>query len=170
MPKLTTRQIIILCVAVIAVLYGGYDFFFAKNKKTAAVDTGKKIEEMNTFMTEMTVALRKDTPSPVDAHMIRRAEAGWARDPFYDRKTEKAWAVAKEQAQAGGTAAVPKGPFSYTGYVEAGKKIIAVINGHEYGAGDALDVEGYVLNAIYPAWVTIFNRETRRTTDVPLQE
>jgi hypothetical protein len=170
MPKLTTRQIIILGVAVIAVLYGGYDFFFTKSKKAAVIDTGKKIEELNTFITEMTVALGKDTPSPVDAHIVRRAEAGWTRDPFYNRKTEKAWAVAKEQTQAGGTAAAPKGPFSYTGYVDAGKKKIAVINGHEYGAGDALDVEGYILRAINPARVTIYNRETRRTIDIPLQE
>ena len=170
MPKLTTRQIIILGVAVIAVLYGGYDFFFAKSKKAAVVDTGKKIEELNTFITEMTVALGKDTPSPVDAHIIKRAEAGWAHDPFYDRKTEKAWAAVREPAQAGGTVAAPKSPFSYTGYVEAGKKKIAVINGHEYGAGDALDVEGYILRAINPARVTIYNRETRRTIDIPLQE
>jgi len=170
MPKLTTRQIIILGVTVIAVLYGGYDFFFAKSKKAAVVDTGKKIEELNLFITEMTVALGKDTPSPVDAHMIRRAEAGWARDPFYNRKTENTWAAAREPAQAGGTAAVPKSPFSYTGYVEAGRKTIAVINGHEYGAGDALEVEGYVVKAIHPARVTIYNKETRRTTDIPLQE
>ena len=162
MPKLTTRQIIILGVAVIAVLYGGYDFFFAKSKKAAVVDTGKRIEELNTFMAEMTVALGKDTPSPVDAHMIRRAEAGWARDPFYNRKTEKTW--------AGGAITQPKSPFSYTGYVDAGKKKIAVINGNGYGAGDALDVDGYVLKAIDPARVTIYNRETRRTIDIPLQE
>jgi hypothetical protein len=170
MPKLTTRQIIILGVTVIAVLYGGYDFFFAKNKKAATVDTGKKIEELSTFMAEMTVALGKDTPSPVDAHMIRQAEAGWARDPFYNRKTEKTWAAAKEQAQTGGTAAAPRGQFIYTGYVDAGKKKIAIINGSEYGAGDVLDAEGYVLKEIYPARVTIYNSETRRKIDVPLQE
>lgn len=170
MPKLTTRQIIILGVTIIAVLYGGYDFFFAKSKKAVAVNTGKKIEELNLFITEMTVALGKDTPSPVDAQIIKRAEAGWVRSPFYDRKTEKAWAAAREPAQAKGTTAALKSPFSYTGYVEAGNKKIAVINGHEYGAGDALDVEGYVLKAIDPARVTIYNRETRRTTDIPLQE
>ena len=164
MPKLTTRQIIILGVTVIAVLYGGYDLFFAKSKKAAVVDTGKKVEELSTFMSEMTIALGKDTPSPVDAHMIKRAETGWVRDPFFDRKTENKWAA------AGGTTAAPKSPFSYTGYVEAGKTKIAVINGHEYGTGDALDVEGYVLKAIHPARVAIYNRETRRTIDIPLQE
>jgi hypothetical protein len=170
MPKLTTRQIIILGITFIALLYGGYDFFFAKSKKAVAVDTGKKIEELNLFITEMTVALGKDTPSPVDAHIIKRAEAGWVRDPFYNRKTEKTWAAAREPGQAGGTAAAPKSPFNYTGYVEAGKTKIAVINGHEYGTGDALDVEGYVLKAIHPARVAIYNRETRRTIDIPLQE
>lgn len=170
MPKLATRQIIIIGVAILAVLYGGYDFFLAKSKKTAGVDTGKKTEELTTFVTEMTVALGKDTPSQVDAHTIRQAETGWRRDPFYDRQTEKAWAAARDSAQTGGMTAGAKGLFSYTGYVQAGRKTIAVINGHEYGAGDALDVGGYVLKAIHPTRVTVYNRETRRTTDIPLQE
>jgi hypothetical protein len=170
MPKLNTRQIVILAITVVALLYGGYEFFFAKNKKTAVVDTGKKVEELNAFITEMTVTMGKDTMSPQDAHMIKRAETAWARDPFYERKTEKIWAVTREQAQAAGTVAAPKTHFIYTGYVEAGKKKIAIINGSEYVAGDGLDVEGYVLSGVYPARVTIYNRDTRRKIDIPLQE
>jgi hypothetical protein len=170
MPKLKTREIIILAVTVLALLYGGYDLFLAKGKKTVTVDATKNIAELQTFMTEMTVVLGKDTPSPVDAHMIRRSEAAWVRDPFYNRKAERAWAMAGEAAQAAGTAAAPKSLFSYTGYVEAGDRQIVVINGHEYVAGDALEVEGYVLKAVHPTRVSIYNRETRRTMDVPLQE
>jgi len=169
MPKLKTREIIILAVTVVALLYGGYDFFFAKGNKAVTVDATKSMAELQTFMTEMTVVLGKDTPSPVDAHMIKRSEAAWVRDPFYNRKAERAWAVAGEAAQAAGTAA-PKSLFSYTGYVEAANRQIVVINGHEYVTGDALEVEGYVLKAVYPTRVSIYNRETRRTIDVPLQE
>lgn len=169
MTKLKTREIIILAVTVLALLYGGYDLFLAKGKKAVPVDTTRNMADLQTFITEMTVVLGKDTPSPVDAHMIKRSEAAWVRDPFYNRKAERAWAMAGETAQAAGAAA-PKSLFSYTGYVEVGNRQIVVINGHEYGAGDALEVEGYVLKAVYPARVTIYNRETRRTIDIPLQE
>lgn len=172
MPKLTTRQIIILGVMILAVLYGAYDFFYAGRKKAAAVDPAKKASDLNVFISDMAVALSKDTPSPVDAHMIKRAEAGWAKDPFYDRKTDREWAAVKEPAPAGG--AIPPGTakrqFNYTGYVDAGRNKIAVVNGNEYGVGDALDVEGYILKGIYPTRVTVYNRETRRSFDIPLED
>jgi hypothetical protein len=160
---------IILGVMGVVILFAAYELFFAKGKKPVTVDTGKNITELNTFISEMTIAIGKDTPSPVDAYMIKRAEAGWARDPFYERKTYQDWAVTKEPAQAAG-APTQKHQFNYTGYVALGNKQIAIINGIEYGVGDALDVEGYILNGIHPSKVIIFNKESRRSFDVPLQD
>ncbi len=160
---------IILGVMGVVILFAAYELFFAKGKKPVTVDTGKNITELNTFISEMTVAIGKDTPSPVDAYMIKRAEEGWARDPFYERKTYRDWAVAKEPAQAGG-ASIQKNQFNYTGYVALGNKQIAIINGIEYGVGDALDVEGYILKKIHPSKIIIFNKESRRFFDVLLQD
>ena len=162
---------IILGVMVLVILFAAYELFFAKGKKLVTIDAGKNITELNTFISEMTVAIGKDTPSPVDAYMIKRAEAGWARDPFYERKTYKDWAVTvtKEPAQAGGTP-TQKNQFNYTGYVALGNKQIAIINGIEYGVGDALDVEGYILKKIHPSKIIIFNKESRRFFDVLLQD
>jgi hypothetical protein len=165
---------IILGVMGVAILFGTYELFFAKGKKPVTIDAGKNITELNTFISEMTAAIGKDTPSPVDAYMIKRAEAGWARDPFYERKTYKDWAVTvtKEPAQAAGAGGAPtqKNQFNYTGYVALGNKQIAIINGIEYGVGDALDVEGYILKGIHPSRVVIFNKESKRYFDVPLQD
>ena len=169
MPKLTTRQMIILGVMGVVILFAAYELFFAKGKKPVTIDAGKNITELNTFISEMTVAIGKDTPSPVDAYMIKRAEAGWARDPFYERNTYKDWAVTKDPAQAGGASA-QKNQFNYTGYVALGNKQIAIINGIEYGVGDALDVEGYILKKIHPSKIIIFNKESRRFFDVLLQD
>ena len=160
---------IILGVMGVVILFAAYELFFAKGKKPVTVDTGKNITELNTFISEMTAAIGKDTPSPVDAYMIKRAEEGWARDPFYERNTYKDWAVTKDPAQAGGASA-QKNQFNYTGYVALGNKQIAIINGIEYGVGDALDVEGYILKKIHPSKIIIFNKESRRFFDVLLQD
>ncbi len=172
MPKLTTRQIVILVIMVLAVLYGAYDLFSTGRKKPAPADTAKKTTDVSAFISEMTAALAKDTPTPVDAHMIKRAEAAWTKDPFYERKTYAEWGGAKEPAQAPGASAAgaPKVQFHYTGFVDGGGKKIAVINGNEYGTGDALDVEGYELKSVTPSRISVYNRETRRTFDIPLQE
>ena len=171
MSKLTTRQIVILGLMVLVILYGAYDLLSTGRKKPAA-DPAKASADLSSFITEMTASVVKQSPSPVDANMIKRAEAPWTKDPFYERRTYAEWAPAKEPAQGPGVSApgIPKAQFNYTGFVDGGGKRIAIINGNEYGTGDALDVEGYVLKAITPARISVYNRETRRTFEIPLQE
>jgi Tfp pilus assembly protein PilP len=89
MRKLNKKQILILVVMLLAVLYGAYAFFSTGRKGQAVVDTAKKAADLNAFIGDITVALTKDTPSPVDAYMIQKAEAAWLRDPFYERKIDK---------------------------------------------------------------------------------
>jgi len=74
MRKLNKRQILILGVMLVAVLYGAYEFFSTGRKGQAVVNTAKKSADLNAFIGDITVSLTKDTSSPVDAHMIKRAE------------------------------------------------------------------------------------------------
>jgi hypothetical protein len=174
MQKLTTRQIIILGIALLAALYGAYDLFVASaEKKVPSTATEGAARNVTALVTDITAALSKDAPKPAEAHTIKRAEAPWARDPFFDRKgLHELTATEKPVPAAAGAAAAPavKPPFSYTGYVDMGRRKIAIINGNEYAAGDSLDVEGYVLSVIDPNRITVYNKETRRTIEVPLQE
>ena len=173
MRKLNKRQILILGVMLLAVLYGAYEFFPTGRKGQAVVNTAKKAADLNAFIGDITLVLTKDTPSPVDAYMIKRAETGWLRDPFYEPKNVREEAIAKEAAQAQQVQTVAtalKGQFIYTGYVDMGRKKIAIVNGNEYVTGDALDVDGYVLNGIYPTKIVVYNKVTRLTIDIPLQE
>jgi hypothetical protein len=172
MPKLTTRQFVILGVMLAAVLYGAYDFFLAGRKSSATGNSVKQAVDMGTFITGITANLGKETASPPDAHMIKRAETPWLRDPFYERKSYRKLTVADKPVQAGSVAtfAVEKSKFNYTGYLDMGSKEIAIVNGSEYVSGDALDVAGYVLNGIYPDRIVIYHTENRRTFDIPLQE
>jgi hypothetical protein len=173
MRKLNKRQILILVVMLLAVLYGAYEFFSIGRKSQAIADTAKKAADLNTFIGDITVALTKDTPLPGDAYMIKRAEAVWPRDPFYEPKNDREEALAKEAAHAQQVEAAEtalKGQLKYTGYVDMGHKKIAIVNGNEYVTGDALDVEGYALNGIYPTKIVIYNKVTRLTIDIPFQE
>jgi hypothetical protein len=127
---------------------------------------------MGTFISEITVTLAKDTPAPVDARMIKRAETPWPRDPFYEQNSYRQLTAADEPPPAVVAAAVSaeKSKFNYTGYVDTGRKKIAILNGSEYAMGDALAVVGYVVNGIYPDRIVIYHKETRRMLEIPLQE
>ena len=175
MPKLTKRQIVILSVMLLTVLYGAYDFYSSSGKKPQLASAIGTSADLNAFISDFTAALSKDAPSPVDAYMISKAEKPWVRDPFLARSNYRDLLNAKEPAQGGVVAGPPaasssKSQFNYTGYVEGGHKRIAIINGSEYAVGSTLDVEGFILNSIFPNRIVIYNKETKRTLDVPLQE
>jgi hypothetical protein len=172
MSKLNKRQILILGVMLVAVLYGAYEFFSTGRKSPAVVDTAKKADDLNAFIGDITLTMTKDTPSPVDAYAIKRAESGWLRDPFYERKSYRQLTAADELplSAVAAAASAEKRKFNYTGYVDTGRKKIAILNGNEYVPGDALDMDGYVVNGIYPDRIMIYHKETRRMLEIPLQE
>ncbi|HQN26761.1 MAG: hypothetical protein PHV00_02285 [Syntrophales bacterium] len=173
MPKLEPRQIVILGIMVLAILYGAYELLFTGRKGPAAPVTAQQGVDLTTFITDMSAVLGKDAPSRIDAQAIQRAEAEWLRNPFAPPRNDPQWAAARTapQAATGAAAAGPaKASFNYTGYVDMGHKKIAIVNGNAYAAGDALDVEGYVLKGVTPSRITLINPESGRTLDVPLQE
>jgi len=158
---------------VLAILYGAYELLFTGRKGPAAPVTAQQGVDLTTFITDMSAVLGKDAPSRIDAQAIQRAEAEWLRNPFAPPRNDPQWAAARTapQAATGAAAAGPaKASFNYTGYVDMGHKKIAIVNGNAYAAGDALDVEGYVLKGVTPSRITLINPESGRTLDVPLQE
>ena len=168
MAKIAKRQMIILIVTAVVVLYGIFDFFMGSPVKTAPLSLGKQSSELKKFATDITAGIGKDTLSLQEVYAIGRAEGEWLRDPFYDRKSYKEWLKSKETAKA--TADTKKITFNYSGYMEFGDKRIAIINGVEYRAGEALEVKGYVLRALSPGKAIIENKRDGIRLEVPIQD
>jgi hypothetical protein len=167
MPKLTRQQIIILCVMLVAIIYGSYDYFTTSKAKTNTTKTWKKTEEMGTFISGISANITMDNLSPFDLNIIRRAETPWQRDPFWGRKGFREWTMIKEPSQLTGGSGQN---FVYSGYLKAKDKNIAIINGVEYGTGEELEIEGYVLKNIYQNKAVIENMKTGSKIEVFLQE
>jgi len=163
MAKLEKRQMVILAVMVIAILYGAYELLWTK-KKGAPVDLAQKTSDLKTFVTGLTTGIGAE--KDVTALIFSRAEKEWTQDPFLDSQSQKAWAQASAKAGIGDK----KIEFVYSGYLGSGKKSMAVINGVEYKEGEALDIAGFVLRSVSPARVVIENRGTGATLDIPIQD
>ncbi|MGD0022275.1 MAG: hypothetical protein ABSC54_08240 [Smithellaceae bacterium] len=163
MAKLNKRQIIILGIAALFVLYAAYDYLILgpAGKK---VETGTNSPEINTFVNNLQNDLMKDITAGVDAYIIGRAEADWQRNPFWERLSYKEWAARE------GAAGVSASKIIYSGYVDSGKKKLAVINGLEYRVGEQLEMEGYILKGITPSKVLIVNKNTGNEVEIPIQE
>lgn len=167
MTKLTKQQIIILSVTILVLLFGVFYFLGPAKNKKAGVDAGPKLDQIKNFISTVNASLVKE-PGELDSRVIGLAEAGWATNPFYDKKFYKDWAISKGLAKQQGEG--PQLNVRYTGFVEAGKARIAIINGTEYVAGDTIGLEGYVLKEIHPTKVVIQSPTSKNRIEVPVQE
>ena len=162
MKNLNKRQIIILAAASLIVLYGAYELLIAgpsgKKAKTAAAPV-----ETVSFVSTLGNDLLKNKATGVDVYIAERAETEWGKSPFWEATSYREF-VGKGPEVKGG----PK--IVYSGYVDTGRKKMAIINGWEYEAGEPLEIEGYILKRVTPSRVLIINRTTGGESYIPLQE
>jgi hypothetical protein len=166
MAKLNKRQIIILIVMVIVVIYGAYEFIIGSSTRKKGNEINSNSVEINAFVSGLTNELAKDSSAGTDTYIISRAEADWQKNPFLARSLYKEWSA--REGTAGKNVAAVK--IIYSGYVDSGKKKMAIINGIEYGVGEKLEIEGYVLKRITNSNVVVSNRNTGSEVEVPIQE
>ncbi len=162
MKNLNKRQIIILAITAIAVLFAAYDFLISQPAVKKAKLEAKPVE-IDSFVTGISNDVMKDKVAGLDGYIIKKAEMDWDRSPFWGRAEYREFAG---NESGGGLAA----KIIYSGYVDAGRKRMAVINGYEYEAGDSLDIEGYILKSVTPSRVLIVNPSTGSELFIPMQE
>jgi hypothetical protein len=172
MGKLGKREMIILGVMVIAILFAAFYYLSSRGKISAVgasqMTSDQRSADLNQFVAALNASVAKDSAG-MTTLVLSRAEKPWQQDPFLGSRTFKAWtrdrARAKEEA-----AGLPKIEFTYSGYVEAGKKRMAIINGMEYREGEALEKKGFVLKSFTPGTAVIETQGTGATLTVPMQE
>jgi hypothetical protein len=166
MEKLNKRQIIILVVMGVVVLYGAYEFIFAGPARKAATEVKSDSVEIKTLVSGLTTEFTKNSAAGIDAYIISRAEANWSQNPFLERNLYKE--LAAREATTGKNASAVK--IIYSGYVDSGRKKMAIVNGIEYSAGEKMEMEGYVLKQITKSKVVISNKNTGSEVEIPIQE
>ena len=166
MGKLEKREIIILVVAALAVVYAGYVYLIEPAMNKAKINDKK--QEISTPVNSVKNDANKDVEAGTQEYIIARAEENWKKNPFVDRNSSsyKEWASIQRAAGSSGSA----GKIVYSGYVDAGMKKIAIIDGLEYQAGDQLEREGYVLKQVTPFQVLILNKNTGIEDEIPISE
>jgi hypothetical protein len=143
------REKIILAVMGVALLCAAYVFLSDRSSPQTNVVTEQNLASVKAFSAQLTEDLKKDILTGLDRYVLERAEAEWASDPFLGKKLSSAVET------AGGAAGGQPGIFAYSGYLEAGRKKLAIINGMEYQVGEQLEPGGYVVLSIDPEKVIL---------------
>lgn len=159
MGKIGKREKIILGIMAVVVLYGLFLLISGMTgKKKGGISSSAKTSEIRSLASEAANATGKEALSELETHAVNRIESDWLHDPFFEKRAYN------EILQSAKTAKTEvKVNFNYTGYMEYGGRQIAIINGNEYTAGEALDVQGYVLRSISPTRVMIENKDDRQS-------
>lgn len=168
MANLPKRQVIILSLMMLSVLYGMYELFLSP-KKLLTYGEAKKPLDVTALIAEINTNLSKTALTEFETQTIKHMKAEWTNDPFYEQKLDKETAKSKETDKSTDRL-MPINNLNYTGYLELGKKKMAIINGMEYGTGEPLDIEGYVVRSINPAKVVIQNKTDKTEFEVRIQE
>jgi len=170
---MTNREKIIVGLMLLTVVYGVYTVFFeskGSSEPVAAMGSTQELENLNVFITKIGDAV-KTSLSTEDQYIIERAETEWKQDPLISvnltNKPESEIEKSKEITKV----SIPDLKVSYTGFMQMGDKILAIINGMEYSAGDQLEQGDYMVRSITPNQVVIVStRDSKRRFVFPLEE
>lgn len=164
MANLKKREIVILIIAALFVLYAAYEYLIAGRipgaHKMKPAGEPVKIE---TSIGGIAEELSKSKLSDVETYIIEKANDNWGKNPFLPANVFRAW-LARDGK---GVAAIK---IMYSGFVDTGRKRMAILNDIEYRIGEELKEEGYVLKSITPFKVVIFDKRAGNAFDVPIQE
>lgn len=154
--KVSTREIVIIGIMLIAVLYGFYSFFIAPSSKPGKSVSLKSVTGTDNLIKDASEVLKIRGSYPVYAAIVSSAEGSWDRDPFYEEK-----AALLTIGDLG---------LKYNGYLEIGRKRIAIINNVSYEIGDKLEIAEYIVRYISPSAVVVEGEIKGMRVTIPLSE
>lgn len=164
MAKLNKRQIIIIIITILVILYGAYEWIIAGKKQKDTKEMEPVVE--SNYLNIITGDLMKNPVNLANAYVVERAEADWGKNPFWEKGSYVEWARRDDVK----TKDDPASKIIYSGYVDAGKKKMAVINGLEYSVGEKLETGDYVLKKITATKVFLSNKSRGRDLEIIIQE
>ena len=156
---MSKREKIIVVIMVISILFS-LSYYLTPSFTRTGDKSGEQFAESEKIIQEIATELKKVAASPNENYVIARAEAAWAKDPFYRRIQP-----AQEKSAAGAREIV------YSGFVDMGEKKLAVINGGTYQVGEKLDFgSAFFLKSVEPSQVVIADRQNQRNIVIKLKD
>ncbi|MBU1196223.1 MAG: hypothetical protein KKE62_17250 [Proteobacteria bacterium] len=144
------REAIIVIIAVLITVYGLLDYLVFSNSgpsdQLAQIETEKaRANDLAITAQAQLQLIQKATQSSDLPYLLRLTQSAWENDPFvqYDAN-----ARAKKEKDKTIRQDIPQ--INYTGFVQAGNNLMAIINGMEYMVGETIKDIGYKILNITP--------------------
>ncbi|MGE0084714.1 MAG: hypothetical protein AB7S75_09850 [Desulfococcaceae bacterium] len=149
---MSNREKITVILAFVAMLYGIYEYIFSA-KPQMYRKNAEDAEDILQYIAQISQELARTGLTPFENYLIEKTEKKW-EDIFMPTPLRE-----KEDNQRGELQKI-KLPV-YTGYMQMGKRMIAIIDGMDYEVGESLPVSGYELIRISPQEITVRNQKKK---------
>lgn len=164
MANLKKREIIILIIAALFLLYAGYEYLIAgRIRDVQKMKPAGETMRIEASLGGITEELSKSKLTAVETYILEKADENWGQNPFLSGNLYRAW-LAKDGKNDASMKII------YSGFVDTGRKRMAILNDIEYRIGEELKEEGYILKNITPSKVVIFDKRVGNNFEVPMQE
>lgn len=167
---MTTREKIIVGLMCLAILYGGWELVGSRGTTKPTAPATDAVEQVRTFVSDLTKKIVAEKVPAEYLYMTSQAGDQWAKDPFLLTQEPLTSEKERELPKTEPEKLNARPNLEYTGYLQVGTSLLAIINGMEYAAGDALSLEGYYVKNISPRNVIIARINGTETMELPIQE
>lgn len=157
---MSTREKIMLFMALAALLYGGLEWFvFSPEKPSPGPVIQNKGSSAETVDKMMAKIMHMDIEYPHKKAVIEKIETPWVRDPFVQPRPQASQSAGESEDAM---AVLPN--LVYSGFISSGNRAMAIINAMEYFVGDIVMGTGYRITRITPDKVVI--QKDQNTGDI----
>lgn len=154
---MTFREKVLLSLSATAAIGGGlYYGFGALNPSDSAPQVNKK--DFTALITQVRVNLDQGKLTNREKRVLAAATTRWLNNPLRERPL---LTRIKEDE--------PPLP-TYTGFIEIGSRPIAIIDGRDYRAGEAIKGGEFKLSEVFADHVEILRHGATETIKVPLEQ
>jgi hypothetical protein len=168
---MSTREKILVGIMCLTIFYGAFELLGGHKPKRSEPNRDRNtMEELHTFVADLSQKLLNDRVIDEHRHLIRQAAGGWNKDPFIISSLPLKSKPEPDIAEKKVPEPRQRMEIMYTGFLDLGDTRMAIINGLEYALGESLDIKGYYVRAISPGKVILGKRESTETIELPLLE
>jgi hypothetical protein len=164
------REKVLIALMIIALGYGAFELFVRPAFKTADAPSSVNVDEAMNLSQALSKSLVQADLGADEKHVLEKAAAPWAANPFYDWPHPRAAEAMETGTKPALALEQIRKTTAYSGYLEMGRTRIAVINGLEYRVGETLVEGDYVVERITPASVTLMAEQSQQEITIPYQD
>jgi hypothetical protein len=160
---MTLREKVILGLVATAAIGGG--LYYASPLSSPTASSAALVRtDFSALIARVQVSLNQGELTDREERVLAAATTKWLRNPLRERPllTQKSESPSLPQY----IAPLPQ----YVGYIKIGPQPIAIIDGHDYRTGEAIQGGEFQLSQIYPDHIELLRRGATDPVDVPLEK